>query len=785
VSSLPSSTNVNSILHAGYSESTNKILALINSKIYEGDASASPSLSVAQDAAASPNDYAVAGDYLVGLPDGRRRFVVASGASSERPLVRDKDGNWRKLGLKKPGSPSAAEISGAGTETEPDSNTGDWDDPAQAYDDDNTTAASATRSSAGSDDHVFFWGSDPGGDPKNDGYVLFIKLATSSTDPIYQDPDLDGGGTSGGGSTGGGDDGGSESLVATLKLEVSEDYSAGTPSWTTIYEDAVPIDLTTVQYTLGTATVFTDVAVRATLTYSSGTSQVIAYIYEIWASDGGAGSTIEDGTYIYAVTEMYRRTLSDGSQESVESAPSSPTSVTTSSATGVTLTLPSKNNGPTDGVPADNHYFRVYRSVKGGAYPDLGFIGEVAASASSFIDTFSISENFLGSPGLYVISFGETYIRAAGEPPASRDLALYRGALVAVPEDTPDRLFYSLPGQPDYFPLPAHSIKLFPGQRDLEMRGVTEINDVLVVFGRTRTWRIRELPFAGGPSFDLGQLGIDVLAPNAGLPGTPRSYASFNSDQGNSLLAWVSDNGIWLTDGMLGYEGGMGTVWASRAIAWDQTVDTSRLDETSLTYDPENQIVWFDYYDPNGDQKALALHVSSLHWIKGQGMPTPVPKITGPHNHQMVSRTWGEDTSGDLQVWSLTSDAVYLENSGDSDAAEFDGVGTDIISLLETPWQYPAGHFGELMIFQGSLYHTDWGRNYNCDLSLLVRRDETGIVQEAVKKGVPLNGARASRFWVSRAGQSMKTRVYHVGPGSGRIGPLSLEVQPMGNLEQE
>jgi hypothetical protein len=776
LSSLPSSTNVNSLLHAPYSSATNQILALINSKIYEGDADASITLSTAQDADSPANDFVASGDYLVGVPDGKRRFTVTSGVSNERPLTRDRDGNWRYLGLKKPGQPSGAEVASAGTEKRPNANTGDWSDPANAYDDDLDTKAETTLEAAGSDDHTFYWSSDPGGNPSGDGYSIFVKLATSSL-PAE-------GGEFPSGDTGG-EDGGGESVVATLKIEVSEDYTAGTPTWATIFEQSVPVATTTIQYALGTATGFTDVAVRATLTYSSGTTQVIGYIYEVWASDGGAAATIEDGDYVYAITEVYKRTLSDGAQEVVESAGSDPVTVTTTDAYGVALTLPTKNNGPTDGVPADNHYFRIYRSVKDGTYPDLGYIGEVAASASSYTDTFSVGENTLGSPGLYIVPFGSTYIPAAGQPPASRDLAVYRGALVFIPVDTPNQIDYSLPAQPDYVPYPAHRLRLFPGQRDIELRGVVEINDVLVIFGRTRVWTIRDLPFVNSPSFNLGELGVDVLSPNAGLPGTPRSYVSFTSDRGHTLLAWVSDNGIWFTDGLMAHEQGMGVVWATRNLDWASTVDTTRLDETSLSYDQEYQIVWFDYYDPSGNQKSLALHVSALHWIQDESTPVPVPKISGPHNHQIISRTWGEDTDGNLQIWSLTSDAIYLENSGDSDAAQFDDMGTDIISLLETPWQYPAGIFSELMVFQGSLYHTDWGRGYSCDLSLLVRRDETGIVQEAVKKGVPLNGARASRFWISRAGQAIKTRIHHVGPGSGRIGPLVLDAQTMGELEQE
>lgn len=777
----PNVTSFTDLAHANLVGGDNQLLALGDGALYNTNAATSlAAWTAAQDAAASPANFSVGGSYLKALPDGTRRVIALTGAENERPLVRDIDGNWRRLGLRKPSRPSLSSVvASVGTITFPDSDTGDWSNGTEAYDDDTSTAASSTLSDVDTKTHT--WSFAGAGSAASD--TLFVQVASSSTpiNPEFQDPEFDYG--LGGGSSGGGDTGG-ESVDATLKIEVSEDQTAGTPTWSTIFEQAIPVAATVVQSPLSAST-FNDVAVRATLTYSAGTAQVIGYVVEIYTSDGAGTATISEGNYQYAITEVYRKALSDGSVVTVESGNSDIIEVeVTGTKYGIVLTLPTKNNPVTDGVPAENHYFRIYRSVVNGVWPNLGLIGEVSGTASSFTDNFTFGPDTLGTPGLNIVTVGAVYLPAAGEPPAMRDATLWRGSLIAIDADKPSRLVYSLPGAPEYFPVPAHSFRNFPADRSTELKGITNVNDVILVFGRNRVWRIRNLAFAGGATFNLGETFVEVLSPNVGLAGTPKAHTLAVTERGTAIAFWVSDTGIWMTDGSTGSEGGTGVRDASLRLDWEGMVDTDRLDETQLTFDPLNHIVWFDYYAPDGDRKALAFHISQHHWVQ-TGADQIVPKVTGPHNLPFEGRASGEDTGEILRQWTVYSDSVYNESDGTADAAQLDGLGQDIISYAETGWVYPVGPDSEAMLYHCVTQHDDWGRSQVLEAHFQCRRDETGSVQHRVAKGVSLAGTRASRFWVNRSGQSIKVAFKHIGQSDGRLSPFLIEAERMDEIERD
>lgn len=773
--STPSVTTFRDLDHANYVGASNQLIAFGDTALYETAAANSlGAWSAAQDAQTSPADFSVGGSFLKAIPDGTRRVLCLTGAASERPLVRDADGNWRRYGLRKPSRPSLSSVvASTATITQPDSDTGDWSDGTEAYDDDEETAASTTLSAAGTKTHT--WSFAGASSAASD--TLFVKIASSSV-PLV--PDTDDGTFDGGGGTGGG----TESFSATLRVEVSEDQTAGTPTWETIFFDSIPVASQTLQFPLS-ATSFNDLAVRATLTYFTGTAQVIAYVVEIYTSSGGSATAITEGNYQYAITEVYKETLSSGDTITVESAHSDILSVAVSGTKyGVILTLPTKNNPTTDGVPADQHYFRVYRSVVGGAYPNLGLIGEVVGTSSTFDDDFTVSADTLGSPGLNLVSAGALTLPAAGEPPAIRDAALWRGSLVCIDADQPDRIAYSLPGFPEYFPVPAHSFSNFPADRSTELKGITVVNDVILVYGRNRVWRIRNLAFAGRAGFDLSNMFVEVLSPNIGLAGTPKSHCLAITERGHGIAMWVSDNGIWAATGGLASEDGFGVRNFTLRLDWEEAVDVSRLDETTLEYDPTNQIVWFSYYDPAGDQKAIAFHIAQHHWVQ-TGADQVVPKMTGPHNLPFLGRAVGEDTSDRLRQWTVYGNSVYNEGDGTADAAQLDGTGQNIISYAETGWAYPVGPDSEVMLYTGSIAHNDWGRSETLDIDVQCRRDETGVIQHRHKKGIPMYGTRNNRFWLSRSAQSIKLAFRHVGQSDGSLGPFIMEAERMDEIERD
>jgi len=318
--------------------------------------------------------------------------------------------------------------------------------------------------------------------------------------------------------------------------------------------------------------------------------------------------------------------------------------------------------------------------------------------------------------------------------------------------------------------------------------GVQALGDIILIYLRTRVLRIRNLPFADRPGFDIGSTEIDILAPNAGLAGSPKSHTVFESQRGHAVAAWVGDSGIWMSDGSKRDERGMGAVKLTQNLKWNQMVDTTRLDETILSFDPVTQLLYFDYYDRDGNARTLIGSTAPDHWIPLGDNQHPVPKWSGPHVlGRVVDRTIGE-LSDTLRQWSLRTDTLVLYN----ERTGTDDNGSDIISFLETGWVYAGGPRREFHVYTGALYHSDWGAGAVIDLELITRRDNTGIEQHKHKKGLSLRGERVTSFnHLSRAGQSLKVKLTHKGKTSSlvsptrAIGPAVFDGHMMGEVEKD
>ena len=785
-STLPSTTSIKEITHAQFDSGADQLVFLANSQLYEADAAtAIGAWTSVNDQQGSPAAFSRTGSFLKSITDGRNMSIFWTGVEGERPLIRDLDGGWRYLSMKKTSAPTLSSVlSGAATEQDPDENAvvsgGGWDNAANAYDGDKSaTYAAAGLSVAGAKSHEWKFTDNVA----TSGYSLYIKIASSSLPPLdtgwYPDAGAGGGGV------------GTEAVVASIKVEVTEDRHVGGGTWTTVFEQATPVVQSTIEYKLEGGGNFANASVpavsaRTTLTYTNGTTQVYAYCYEIWASDGGSTTSITTGTYGYATTEVYRKTLSDGTTVVAESLPSDVLDVVVAGTQyGVVLTPPTRTNLTTDGIADAQISRKIYRTTSTGVWPNLGFIGEVDITATTFTDTFETSGTTLGSPGIYTVVVGSSTIQAAGQAPAFRDAARFRGAILAIPQGDPRAIQWSLPSQPDYWPLPAQSFNPLPSDRNDELKGIAALGDVVLIFARTMVLRIRNLYFANQANFDLGSLRVDIISPNEGLAGGPKAHTELESQLGQALRAWVSDNGIWMTDGALTHERGLGVRKLSVAMDWHRDVDTARLGETELTFDAETQTLYFDYFDPDGNAKTMTFFTAPEHWIQvteGQA----IPKMTGPHASNITSRVIGE-LSGNLHHWSLSSSdtTIYNERTGTDDA------GSDILSFLDTGWKYPEGPQRELHIYEGSLYHSDWGQSESFDLDLLTRRDLTGVIQTAAKRGLRLRGASTTPLgYLNRAGQALRVQLRHAGKTSSlakptrALGPFAFETETQGIVEQ-
>jgi hypothetical protein len=131
---------------------------------------------------------------------------------------------------------------------------------------------------------------------------------------------------------------------------------------------------------------------------------------------------------------------------------------------------------------------------------------------------------------------------ANGKPPKASMGVEFEGALVTNDVANPNKLVWSIPGSPDYFPNGVYWLDL-PGD------GITALgvaNNRLVVGMAGRIYRVNYLPnesdasFSRGRAFELLSSSVGVLHQNC--------VASFTTPEGRQELAIADANGIFSTD---------------------------------------------------------------------------------------------------------------------------------------------------------------------------------------------------------------------------------------------
>ena len=738
-----------------------------------------------KDQQATPAVFTRTGSFLKTLPTGDQRYILFTGAASERPLILDEDGNIRYLSLNPPAAPTLTPITGTfGTVLHPIGSaicvptptslitTGTFLQPQWAYD----TVADTV-------DYL-----------KTSAYAYCAYQAPIPHQVMTRAWNFAASGTPG--------------VACKLNITVSLSAKAAGPWGNTYLEIYVSLNgLNGTYFLMGqtspsttnyTRTYQVDIAaaqqlnalyVKAVFSYAA-TCGVVAQVFDIELRPltTTLAGAIGVGTFSYVTTERYLQTLADGSKVRVESPPSDFVSITTTSlTTGVLLTFPTNPalaNGTTDGVQTTALERIIYRSTSTGTYPDLGKCGIALSSALTWIDLFQDPTTItLGSPGLNIGYIGDGPFPVAGQPSSFIDATLHKGCIVYIPATDPTQVAWSAPGWPEYYPAP-QSFGMLPVGRGEGGVGIVSLGDNLIFFSRTRIHRIRELPMANSNNFDLTRLQTDVLSHNEGLAGSPLSYVLFQGTEGQAACAWVSYSGIWLTDGYPVAEKGIGCRRLTMNKSWRSDVDLSRLQESRLTFDPDLQVIIFDYYNREGELTCDYLHVSSVHWTKVGG-DAALPKWSGPHTLTALARAIGEHDNN-LLCWDLTTTDVRNARQGVQDGT------ADILTHIETGWIYPFGPRSLMHLYLAALGHSDWGASEACDIEIQLRNERTGIIQSIMCPGVSLRGSRNTDLgFLNVSGRALKVILRHLGKTTSvgtpirAFGPMTLQVEAVddGRLE--
>lgn len=241
------------------------------------------------------------------------------------------------------------------------------------------------------------------------------------------------------------------------------------------------------------------------------------------------------------------------------------------------------------------------------------------------IDWVGVRVTYNGSPTQGVVPFPAVIIDqgggtslgegANGLPPVASCGDVFEGSVVINDIDVKNRLRWSVPTQPEYFPslyrddLPGHGTVI---------TNIKSFNNRLVVCTNTSKWRYNYLPTQLDAQFSPGKVREAISEQNGCI--NPQCAVTLQDAEGRPLLAVASYNGIFVTDGYSDLE------WTGN-FAWRTTF--ASLNWTTLRpvliNNPQLWELTFIYKLSATNSRAIKLHYHPRHIIDG------VPKITGPH----------------------------------------------------------------------------------------------------------------------------------------------------------
>lgn len=672
------------------------------------------------------------------------------------PLAFDSDGSLRRMGMEDPETNPIC-TPGDGTYTDRVTTatwTGsEWSDPELAYDLDLATFAYSWMRDTDlyGDTHTILYTAIPAATDANRYLVINWSLQGI---PLVQTPDGEDNPIQNWGQ------GGPIEFKVKVRIEKSED---GGGTWTTITDATCQTAKPQQNITVPVAADSDQIQVRATVeqALNNPTRSAGFRINDIRVTNEGLVDkfTTTDGLY-YAIAEY-------DEDDNLESPLAMSSLVTFDNQNICTLALPTQVN-------AHATHFMIYRTHDGGIKPgDFRQLDKVPINVASYLDTFDRGKDSVGGMvapllKLQITDSMFTYYPSNTAPEAFKAIVEYQNFLVAISDQFPRRLAYTMPGEPEYWPL-LYQILDFPLKEHDELQSLAVAGDLLIVGAREAIIVINGLP-----ELEMQSYASASMTPLRGAPGSvgPLAMTEYSLG-GEPRVVWVSEHGIFETNGNQVLE-------LSGDLDWANTVSLGNLTKSYIFYDKADQIikVGLDTDDDGTPDREFWLHVAEEH-RKRSGRP----KITGPHYCSVTNQVASLAADGNYRRYSLKADSTgstFLEQSGGTDAGQFYS-GTEVPLDVTSPRNY-GSNLREWAVDFPVVRHTSWN-NTPLVISWTAGRDMIGE-SDAVVNTMTISTQGQTKFAVARSGEWHEVQIQHTGnAGTGAsIGWFESDQIQMGNV---
>lgn len=278
-----------------------------------------------------------------------------------------------------------------------------------------------------------------------------------------------------------------------------------------------------------------------------------------------------------------------------------------------------------------------------------------------------------------------------GEPPASTSFETFEESLVGNDPSDKRKTRFSFPGRPHSWPGLFYINHESKESDEVVAHRVTR--NVLVALLRYGVDRVNWLPRSSDTDFSAGRI-VEKLSSERGAVSV-KAVDKFVHPRFGELVAFVSDDGVWITDAL-----------RPQLLELTRWVDWRRLvgDPTAcfLVDDPDNQRLVLAHTRPGAEGAPSGL--TSFHYgpefLDEDGLPAIVGPVTRVRGIVALKRVVTE--GGRRQLVSTDDNgSIFYEDVGFEDQATKDLAGntaTPLPMLAVTKQIFPAGLLGEVTI---------------------------------------------------------------------------------------
>lgn len=671
------------------------------------------------------------------------RWYLAVGSQN---VVLKSDGTVRRMGMR---APAVAPTATPGTTSfviRPNSSSGDFTNPSFAFDTDINTYAHAQLNAAGTKVQTYRFGTSNTGTSRVLTVVWEVSGTPFTNSPFSSEGNFD--------DVGGGFDSG---FFARAQLRFSEDNGV---TWTEFLRvgmrthRSISVAQTPISNTFE---ISGNLVCEASLVYTFGDTSASLRIRDILVSNGGSASNFSTSTGLYYAVAEYDE------DENLISKANPSKLVTLVTQNHVVLTLPSA------AVNTNATHWRIYRTTDGGTIPaDLGLIGTVPITATTFVDDFVRFDKDTPARPFYRLlrtldqqdaqALSPLFFDLDSPPPRLARIRAHEGSLIGLSADNTRALYYSISGVPESWP-EINVITSFPLEEHDELLDCVSLGAILLIGARGAMLRLSGLPRVVNSVRDASR--VEWLR---GAPGCVGRYAMAPfSVAGESMCAWISHHGVYVTNGDQ-------ISRISDDLDWD---DFEGLEKSGWVLHWDAQRLALVMAVGAGENSTYYLFHMSIEHRKERGQP----KITGPH-YGRINHLASGHVGNAYRLYSAGRDgAVYTLEYGATDASQSYS-GTTVPLIVTTGQVYAEQRNWSAL--DARLYHTDFGDGQTCQFTWEAGNDDEEGGSAVMAQTVSLSGQKGTQLDLSQRCQWARLTLTHTGAAGGALRDLVVETVARG-----